>query len=120
MPETYRSNEQATAKQVVEVWGSLTWLANRALTGSEDITLGRVIIKKGMSNPRHIHPNCDEVLYLLSGTLRHVIGEQTFVMRPGDTTIVPASVPHVAYSIGDEDAEMMVAYPTGQRQFQAV
>jgi uncharacterized protein (UPF0261 family) len=56
-------------------------------------------------------------LNLLRGQLWHVIGDEAVLMQAGDTTIVPAGVPHVAFSVGDEDAEMIVAYPTGQRQF---
>jgi mannose-6-phosphate isomerase-like protein (cupin superfamily) len=55
------------------------------------------------------------VLYLLKGRLEHVIGDETFLMSAGDTTVVPAGVSHVAYSTGEEDAEMIVAYPTGSR-----
>lgn len=112
----YRSADEANARRIDEEWGSLTWLTSQALTGS-DTTLGRVIIKKGRSNPKHSHPNSTEVLYLLTGKLWHVIGDEAVLMQPGDTTAIPAGVPHVAFSVGDQDAEMMVAYPTGQRQF---
>ena len=115
----YRSSGEAEAKRVKEAWGSLTWLANHELTQGQDITLGRVVIKKGMSNPKHSHPNCAEVLYLLRGELWHVIGDEAVLMQAGDTMLVPAGVPHVAFSVGDQDAEMMVAYPSGQRQFKA-
>jgi quercetin dioxygenase-like cupin family protein len=112
----YRSGDEAKAKRIEEPWGSLTWLASKELADCRDITLGRVIIKPGMSNPRHSHPNCDEVLYLLSGTLKHIVGDETFVMKAGDTSVVPAGTVHVAFSIGDEDADMIVAYTSGDRQ----
>jgi quercetin dioxygenase-like cupin family protein len=115
----YRSAGEAEAKRVEEAWGSLTWLASDELTRSQNITLGRVIIKQGLSNPKHSHPNCAEVLHLLRGELWHVIGDEAVPMQAGDTTIIPAGVPHVAFSVGDQDAEMMVAYPSGQRQFKA-
>ncbi len=115
----YRSAAEAEAKRVEEAWGSLTWLASDELTRSQNITLGRVVIKQGLSNPKHSHPNCSEVLHLLRGELWHVIGEEAVPMQAGDTTIIPAGVPHVAFSVGDQDAEMMVAYPSGQRQFKA-
>jgi quercetin dioxygenase-like cupin family protein len=108
--------KDAAAQRVEEAWGSLTWLAGESLTGS-DVTLGRVVITQGMHNPRHSHPNSGEVLYLLRGRLRHLIGSEEFLMEPGDTSFVPAGVPHLAYSVGDVDAEMMVTYPTGRRQY---
>jgi quercetin dioxygenase-like cupin family protein len=113
----YRSGDEAIAKRIESDWGSLTWLANKELTDCEDITLGRVIIKRGMSNPRHCHPNCCEVLYLLRGKIEHITGDETIVMKSGDTSIIPAGVMHVAINTGDEDADMIAAYSSGQREF---
>jgi len=79
-------------KQLVisEDWGSLTWLANKKIGNAQDLTLGRVTIKAGHSNPRHRHPKCEEVLYLLKGRLEHTVGNETFVMSAGDViTIAP-------------------------------
>jgi quercetin dioxygenase-like cupin family protein len=115
----YRPAAEAEAKRVIESWGSLNWLVSQELTHTPDLTVGRVVIKTGMSNPKHSHPDSVEVLYLLRGTLRHVIGGDSVLMQAGDTTVVPAGVPHVAFSEGDEDAEMIVVYPTGHRQFKA-
>jgi len=111
-----RSRADAETKSVTEDWGRLTWLASHELTGS-DLTLGRVIIKKGHANPRHGHDNCEEALYLLKGSLRHSVGEDIVVMEAGDTLVVPAGVMHHADSIGDTDADMIVAYSSGQRDF---
>ena len=69
-----KKNESET-KTVVEDWGTLTWLASAELTSSH-ITVGRVVIKQGRSNPRHCHDNCEEVLYLLQGELKHSFGDE--------------------------------------------
>ena len=86
------------------------------VTGSE-VTVGRVLIRKGMSNPRHGHRNCEEVLYLLSGRLEHHIGDRKMLQAPGDTVAIPAGVMHHAVSVGPEDADMIVAYSSGVRDF---
>ncbi|HEV7300045.1 MAG TPA: TIM barrel protein [Tepidisphaeraceae bacterium] len=111
------ARQDVEAKQVVEDWGSLRWLANGSVGNVQGLTLGRVVIKKGKSNPRHAHPGAEEVLYLLSGQLRHTIGDQSVMLNPGDTVAIPDGVFHNAYSIGDEDADMIVAYSTGRRSF---
>jgi quercetin dioxygenase-like cupin family protein len=117
MAYVHLSRTEAETRRIEEEWGSLQWLAGRALTGS-DITVGRVTIRAGQSNPRHTHQNCTEVLYLLSGTLEHTVGEETVITYAGDTLIVPAGVRHVALNIGTEDADMIVAYPSGERGFE--
>jgi quercetin dioxygenase-like cupin family protein len=118
MSKLYRSKSDADINVVKEDWGSLNWLAGKAVGNCDDLTLGRVVIKKGRSNPKHSHPNCDEILYLLQGKLEHTIGERKFIMEAEDTSVVPAGVGHVAYSFGDEDADMIVAYSSGIRLFQ--
>lgn len=97
-------------------WGSLNWLANKALTNSA-VTVGRTVIHEGMCNPRHCHPKCEEVLYLLSGRLRHTIGDQEVVLEPGDTIVIPKGVFHNAINIGQGDADMIVVFSSGERDF---
>lgn len=106
---------QTSAKN--ESWGSLTWLAGQSVSGTQELTLGRVVILRGQSNPRHSHSNCLEALYLLHGRLEHQVGDQTVTLEAGDTLIVPAGCPHCARSIGQEDADMIVVYSSGQRNF---
>ena len=108
---------EAEARRAEESWGSVRWLANGESTDTGGLTVGRVVIRPGMSNPRHSHPNCDEVLHLLRGTLEHSVGDETVVLHAGDTLVVPAGVAHHAVNVGSQDADMIVAYDTGERQF---
>lgn len=103
--------------KVTEEWGSLQWLAGAAQGNAEGLTLGRVVIRKGCHNPRHRHPNCEEALYLLSGRLLHTIGDAEVVLEAGDTLVIPPNVTHNATSVGDQDADMIVAYSDGVRGF---
>lgn len=108
----FRSQRQETG------WGSLEWLASRGIGNAQGLTLGRVIIKKGQSNPRHGHNACEEVLYLLAGRLEHTIGDETVVVEAGETIAIPPGVFHNAVSVGDVDADMIVAYSAGDRDFE--
>lgn len=114
----YRSAADAAAQTIDDGWGTLSWLANEKLTGSQGLTVGRVVIRAGQSNPRHRHPGCEEVLYLLKGRLKHSIGDDVVTLSAGDTISIPAGVFHNAVSVGDEDADMIVAYSTGRRDFE--
>jgi quercetin dioxygenase-like cupin family protein len=114
-----RKNEEAERAKIVEDWGSLNWLAGNSVGNASGVTVGRVTIKKGMSNPRHSHSNCEEVLYLLGGRLEHSMGDERVILEPGDTLVVKANVPHDAVSIGESDADMIVAYSSGERDFAA-
>ncbi len=107
----------ARARRTDADWGSLTWLAGQGVGNADGLTLGRVVIRAGHSNPAHSHGNCEEALYLLAGRLEHAVGDETVTLEPGDTLTVPAGVAHHARSVGDEDADMIVAYSAGDREF---
>ena len=98
-------------------WGRLEWLAGRAVGNADGVTLGRVRIRRGSANPRHAHRNCEEVLYLLAGRLRHSVGDGAVALEPGQVIVIPAGVFHNAQSVGDVDADMIVAYSSGERDF---
>ena len=117
MSRPYLSASEVEKARDDHSWGSLRWLASREVGNAEGITLGRVVILRGRSNPRHSHPSCEEILYLLSGELEHTLGDETFTLRPGDTLAIPPGVFHNAVSVGDDDAEMIVAYSTAERDF---
>jgi mannose-6-phosphate isomerase-like protein (cupin superfamily) len=44
--------------------------------------------------PLHVHHADDEAWYILEGTLRFRIGEDTFEARPGDAVMAPKGIPH--------------------------
>lgn len=100
-----------------ESWGTLDWVANQKLTKTRGMTLGRVVIRAGKSNPPHHHSNCDEVLLLLAGKLRHWIGRRSWILKPGDALVIPRSADHWAQALGRADAVMIVAYNSGRRAF---
>ena len=98
-------------------WGSNTWIVAHERENSETMTLGHSVIKAGQTNPRHYHPNCDEVLYLLSGSLEQYIDGQVFILEPGDTVTIPQDAVHQARALGREDAVALVMYSSAQREF---
>lgn len=81
---------------IVENWGDLTWLVGaKQMAGSEQ-TLGVVSIRPGQRNPLHSHPNCEELLYVLSGECEHRLGEETYNLGPGSVIRIPRGVAHFA------------------------
>ena len=97
-------------------WGSIQWLISGELFPGANITFGFVEIEPGHKNPRHYHPNSDEILYLLEGELEHSVGDEVFHLTPGTAIFIPQDAEHDARSTGEQTARMVVAYPTGDRQ----
>lgn len=118
MEQKLLSKSETDSRKTVTPWGSLCWLAGRAFDNSDDMTVGRVTIKPGMCNPRHRHANCDEVLYLLEGTLEHALDDETVVLQTGDTLSVRRGTLHNAANVGNADADMIVIYSSPDRQME--
>ncbi|HEV2122307.1 MAG TPA: cupin domain-containing protein [Chloroflexota bacterium] len=97
----------------------IKWLFSGQIAPDAEQTLGYVVIQPGQKNPLHAHPNCEELLYLLSGQLDHSLEDRVFRLNPGDAIRVPAGVKHDARCVGEEPATMIVCYSAGQREMQA-
>jgi mannose-6-phosphate isomerase-like protein (cupin superfamily) len=117
--ETTKLLPADASTHVDQEWGDLTWFAGAPLGNSDTLTVGRCVIKPGGANPLHSHPNCDEVLVLLSGRIAHTVeGGAEVEMGPGDTITIPRRLPHRARNIGGTDAVMFIAFDSAHREFQ--
>lgn len=99
-----------------QAWGRLEWMVSGALENSDMLTVGKCFIDPGRNNPPHLHPNCDEVLHVLRGTIRHRVGDDHVEMGPGDTISIPAGAVHNASNIGNEEAEFLICFSTAYRE----
>ncbi len=98
-------------------WGQLTWYASRDLGNSDDMTVGRCLLKPGQANPRHHHPNCSEALVVTRGRVKHTTadGGET-ELAAGDAVIIPPNIKHQARNTGGEDAVLFIAFSAPDRQ----
>jgi mannose-6-phosphate isomerase-like protein (cupin superfamily)/type 1 glutamine amidotransferase len=97
-------------------WGEIEWYVSGALRNSTTLTVGQATVFPGKANPVHFHPNCDEVLHVLSGRILHTMDDVTVEMSAGDTVSIPKGVRHNATNIGDEDAKLAISFSTAWRE----
>ncbi len=97
-------------------WGSLTWYTSKELGNTETMTVGKCRINVGDMNPRHSHPNCEEVIHVLKGRIIHTYNNEEMIMEEGDTICVPVGVPHNARNIGDQVVELAIAFSSAERK----
>ena len=97
-------------------WGTQVWMANRGLTGSS-LSLTRMIVKPGQSGEAHRHPNADEVIYLIKGKVEVRAGDETFSLDATDALAIPGGLSHQIHNPGAEDAELIISYSTGEREY---
>ncbi|MCP3476327.1 cupin domain-containing protein [Bradyrhizobium sp. CCGUVB1N3] len=44
--------------------------------------------------PKHLHPNTNEIQYILDGTGTIWLGDKEVTVKPGDLVIIPKGMPH--------------------------
>ncbi len=101
-------------------WGWIRWLMNSKLDPNAAMTFGLVKVNAGQRNPLHVHANCEEILYVLSGSCEHLLGKEKCVLKKGDAIRIPAGVPHCARTFDDEPLLSVIVYSSGDRQFEVV
>jgi quercetin dioxygenase-like cupin family protein len=97
-------------------WGRLIWFVSGQIGNSATMTLGKCILKPGHHNPRHHHPNCEEVLQVIQGRIVHSLNDAEFEMGAGDTIVIPPNIIHNARNIGSEDAILTIVFSSSERQ----
>jgi quercetin dioxygenase-like cupin family protein len=99
-------------------WGWIRWLMSAKASPGAEMTFGMVEINAGHSNPAHVHPNCEEQIYILSGSCEQIVGKQSVTLKAGDAMRIPRGVPHKART-GKEPVRAIIVYSSGDRQFQS-
>ena len=59
--------------------------------------------------PRHLHYEQDEWFYAIEGEFNFEVGDEKFVLRPGDSLFAPRMVPHVWAHMGDKPGTILIA-----------
>jgi quercetin dioxygenase-like cupin family protein len=97
-------------------WGQLSWLVGAARVPGAEQTFGVVTINPGKRNPLHSHPNCEELLYVISGECDHKLGDELFHMTPGSVICIPRGVPHWARCTSSEPLVTVVSFSAPDRR----
>ncbi len=97
-------------------WGRLSWLVGAAQMPDAEQTLGVVTIYHGKRNPLHAHPNCEELLYVVSGECDHKLGDEMLHLTPGTVIRIPRGVRHWAKCTTTEPLVAVVSFSSPDRR----
>ncbi len=110
------SNEDNIA---VSEWGRISWMVGeREMPGAEQ-TMGVVTIFPGKRNPLHAHPNCEELLYVLSGECLHKLGDEMYELKPGNVIRIPRGVQHWAKCTSAEPLVAVISFSAPDRRVES-
>jgi mannose-6-phosphate isomerase-like protein (cupin superfamily) len=88
-------------------------LVDKEMGGAKNLTFGWVIFEPENSfHKKHIHPNAEEIFYILSGKGVGGVGEGTEEVEivQGDTVWVPKGAVHWLYNPFDTPCEILFIY----------
>jgi transcriptional regulator with XRE-family HTH domain len=77
------------------------------LTRQPGVQAWKIIIPAGQATPEPRAHDGDEWIYVLSGQMRFVLGDQDRLLGPGEVAAFDTRVPHWFGSSGDEPAEVL-------------
>jgi quercetin dioxygenase-like cupin family protein len=72
----------------------------------------------GIGVPRHTHTREDETYYVTCGELEVIVGDETFVLKAGDSLMAPRDIPHeLRNSGGATNHYLLIFSPSGLEEF---
>lgn len=97
-------------------WGHLSWLVGEEEMPGAEQTLGVVTIQPALRNPLHLHPNCEELLYVVSGACDHLLGEEMYHLTAGSVIRIPRGVKHWAKCTSEEPLVAVISFSAPDRR----
>ncbi|MDF5759169.1 cupin domain-containing protein [Spongiactinospora sp. TRM90649] len=95
-------------------WGSIKWHVTPGSVAGASSTLGEVIINPGKGHERHLHPESDEILYIIEGEGRQTVGDEPeFPVKAGDAVWIPRGVLHSTFNTTWRPLRIIATYTPG-------
>lgn len=119
IPEIERQVRRAVGSAPEQTeFGSVQWAARRDDPPGAEQTVGLAVFDAAKGNVEHVHPDCEEVVYVLEGEVEHTLGDQRTRLRAGDLIVVPRGVPHRLLNRGDAPARAYIVFSSPDRTFE--
>ena len=94
---------------VPDICGTAIELINPDSAGSTKVSFAKLIVRPHEKSRRHYHKLMEEIYYIVSGTGRVIIDDQTFEVGPGHAILLPIASHHQIINLGDVDLVFVCA-----------
>lgn len=106
----YVPNGQNRFKEQLKIWGVIPYQVKVSGKDTEGACFVFEHAKMGKGGPpRHFHYEQDEWFYALEGEFAFEVGDEKFLLRPGDSLFAPRMLPHVWAYTGNEPGTLLLA-----------
>ncbi|CAN5733035.1 cupin domain-containing protein [soil metagenome] len=107
-----RAVQSGEGKQVRIVQDTVRFVATGEQTGGA-FSLFDNFTPPGGGIPPHFHTNEDESFWVIEGTFRFLLGDETVELGPGCFVQIPRGTVHSFENIGDETGRMLIQTTPG-------
>jgi len=88
-------------------WGSLRWMSHPPSTGAQQLTIIEVTLEPGKGHNFHKHPDQEEVIYVIQGTVEQWLETESQQLGEGDSVYIPADAVHASFNSGSTAAKLL-------------
>lgn len=74
------------------------WFSRPDITDSDNLIVVRVDVEPGGGHPFHIHPDMDEVIYVLSGQAEQWLEKEARTLKAGEAVYIPKKMAHATFN----------------------
>lgn len=94
----------------------MRWLVSKDAVEAKNCSVCVIRVAPGEKvTPAHSHPNGEEVIYIIAGSGRVLVGDDVRPVRAGTTVLFPQGVVHMLHNTGTEEMKVVCFFapPTG-------
>lgn len=88
-------------------WGTIGWISRPTTTGAAHLAVLDVTITPGNGHHFHKHPDQEEVIYVIAGTIEQWLEQEKRILNAGDAIFIPKDTVHASFNIGSEEAHLL-------------
>lgn len=90
-------------------WGTMGWFSRPATTGAGDLVVMEVELQPGFGHDFHKHPEQEEVIYVVAGTVEQWLDQEREYLEAGDAIFISADVVHATFNTSNVPAKLLVS-----------
>jgi quercetin dioxygenase-like cupin family protein len=91
-------------------WGRVGAHCSPSRTGAKQLTILDARFYPGKGHDFHKHPNQEEVIMVISGTIEQWVETEKRILGPGDSVFIPPNTVHASFNIGDGEANIIAMF----------
>jgi quercetin dioxygenase-like cupin family protein len=91
-------------------FGALRFLSSPPLVGARQLTVIEGVFDAGQGHSFHRHPDQEEVVFILEGTVEQWIEDEKRNLSAGDAAFIPQGAIHATFNVGASTARLLAIF----------